>query len=416
MANSSRDWAADLRAAIKQQFRLGGFTVRDMNGKVMLQKRWPDGTRKAAVLPIDWRPGITLNVLAAIEAVNDHLQTGMGLKEAVYLQWPVDQGSNAGPTRIARGGTNWPEIVDRFRTYKLQSGQVKEDCWKNDYAYVMRRLLAALADSSSPTNGKAVLLALATGSPGSRGRVVQIERAAQFLRFAVREVGVDQRWAPPEGEDLFDLKGRKAPNEKSTSPQAGQAVPLMDEAFLTLLSEIPDPRWRLAVGLCGVFGLRPIELQYCRPEGDGLRVDYQKRTARGTSPKRTVEALDPIGRPGLGKQLLLELSSGLVELPPMGTEDKQAGGSMNTYLLRRPYWKALRQEAIGSGAGRLSGYSFRHGYAYRSAMAYDIPIRAAAKLMGHSVQVHMQHYGKWVDDAAVKGAVAAARDRVALAP
>ena len=120
---------------------------------------------------------------------------------------------------------------------------------------------------------------------------MQIERAAQFLRFAVREVGVDQRWAPPEGEDLVDLKGCKAPNEKSTSPQAGQAVPLMDEAFLTLLSEIPDPRWRMAVGLCGVFGLRSIELQYCRPEGDGLHVEYQKRTARGTSPKRTVDAL-----------------------------------------------------------------------------------------------------------------------------
>ena len=96
-----------------------------------------------------------------------------------------------------------------------------------------------------------------------------------------------------------------------------------------------------------------------------------------------------------------------------------------TFWVSTPVWelqcmnqKELQEtldEAIGSGAGRLSGYSFRHGYAYRSAMAYDIPIRAAAALMGHSVQVHMQHYGKWVDDAAVKGAVAAARDRVALA-
>ena len=130
MANSTRNWAADLRAAVKQQFRLGGFTVREMNGKVMLQKRWPDGKREAAALPIDWRPGITLNVLAVSEAVNDHLQTGMGLKEAVYLQWPVDEGSKGAPVRIGRGGTNWPEIVERFRIHKLQSGQVKDDCWK----------------------------------------------------------------------------------------------------------------------------------------------------------------------------------------------------------------------------------------------------------------------------------------------
>ena len=99
----------------------------------------------------------------------------------------------------------------------------------------------------------------------------------------------------------------------------------------------------------------------------------------------------------------------------MGSRDDLAGTSMNTYLRRRKCWSSLRDEAIGSGAGRLSSYSLRHGYAYRSAMVYDIPIRAAAALMGHSVQVHMQHYGKWVDDAAVKSAVAAARERVALA-
>ena len=402
----SSSWVTGLRQALKQQFPLGGFTVREMKGKVFLQKRWPDGSRQAAALPINWGPGIALEVLKTVEAVNEHLQAGASLKDAVHLQWPEDTSTAAGRKKV---GTNWPEVIERFRVHKIQSGQVKETTWGEAYAYVMRELLEALP---SANNGKTLLTVMAKGAPGPRGRVVRIERAAQFLRFAVREVGVDSRWLPPQGDDLIDIKGRKAPNAVPEFNNAGQAIPLKDEQFLALLDAIPDPRWRLAVGLVGVFGLRPVELNYCRPDGDGLRVEYQKRTARGCSPKRTVEALDPISAPGMGAKLLLELQSGVTELPPLGAEDSVAAGRMNQYLGRRPLWVELRDQVRANGQGRLSSYSLRHGYAFRSAMVYELPVRAAAALMGHSVQVHVQHYGKWVDGAAVKGAVEAARSRV----
>lgn len=403
---SSSDWVAGLRQSLKQQFPLGGFTVREMKGKVFLQKRWPDGSRQAAALPINWGPGVTLEVLATVKAVNEHLQAGASLKDAVHLQWPQEDTTAAGRKKV---GTNWVEVTERFRVHKIQSGQVKETTWGEAYAYVMREILEVLPGAS---NGKALLTAIAKGAPGSRGRVVRIERAAQFLKFAVREVGVDARWLPPQGDDLIDIKGRKAPNAQPEFANAGQAIPLKDEQFLALLEEIPDPRWRLAVGLVGVFGLRPVELNYCRPDGDGLRIEYQKRTARGCSPKRTVEALDPINAPGMGARLLLELQSGVTELPPLGAEDSVAAGRMNQYLGRRPLWVGLRDQVRASGQGRLSSYSLRHGYAFRSAMVYDLPVRAVAALMGHSVQVHVQHYGKWVDGAAVKSAVQAARARV----
>ena len=385
-------WVGGLRQALKQQFPLGGFTVREMKGKVFLQKRWPDGTRQAAALPIAWGPGVTLEVLATVKAVNEHLQAGASLKDAVHLQWPQDDANTAGRKKV---GTNWTEVVERFRVHKIQSGQVKETTWGFAYAYVMRDLLEALP---SATYGKALLIAMAKGAPGSRGRVVRIERAVQFLKFAVREVGVDARWLPPSPDDLVDIKGRKAPNAVPEFNNAGQAI--------------PDPRWRLAVGLVGAFGLRPVELNYCRPDGDGLRIEYQKRNARGCSPKRTVEALDPVDAPGMGAKLLLELASGVTELPPLGSDDSVAANRMNSYLYRRPLWVGLRDQVRASGQGRLSSYSLRHGYAYRSAMVYELPVRAAAALMGHSVDVHMRHYGKWVDGAAVKDAVQAARARV----
>ena len=402
---SSSDWVAGLRQALKQQFPLGGFTVREMKGKVFLQKRWPDGSRQAAALPINWGPGIALEVLKTVEAVNEHLQAGASLKDAVHLQWPEDTSTAAGRKKV---GTNWPEVIERFRVHKIQSGQVKETTWGEAYAYVMREILEALPGAS---NGKSLLTAMAKGAPGSRGRVVRIERAAQFLKFAVREVGVDSRWLPPQGDDLIDIKGRKAPNAEPEFANAGQAVPLKDEQFLALLDAIPDPRWRLAVGLVGCFGLRPIELKFCRKDGDGLRVEYQKRTARGCSPKRTVKALDPLADPGLGARLLVELSSGMTELPPLGATDSVAAGRMNQYLCRRALWAGWKAEVVANGQ-RLSSYSLRHGYAYRSAIVYNLPVRVAKDLMGHSLDVHVKHYGSFIDAKDVGEMVDAARARV----
>lgn len=405
MASSTRDWAADLRAAIKQTFRLGGFTVRESRGSVQLQKRWRTGERQTVALPIEWRPGITLEVLDAIAKINGHMQQGMGLQQAAALLKPVAEGSTA---RTA--GTNWEEVAAKFKAAKLQSGRVKDTTYAANYQRVVDQLLAVLA-GGGVTTGRAALEQLRQGDPGSRGRVVRIERAAQLLRFAVREVGVDERWLPPATDVLAELKGAKAPNAPKVAGQ-GQAVPLMDDAFLELLDSIPDPRWRLAVGLLGVFGLRPVELRYCRAEGSALRVEYSKRAGRGQTEPRTVQALDPVERPGLGQQLLMELSAGLVALPPLGSDDGRTADAVKTYLGRRPVWQRLRTEARAAGLGDLRPYSLRHGYAYRSAMTYGLPARAAAALMGHGVQTHLQHYGRWCDAAGVADAVQSARARV----
>ena len=233
-------------------------------------------------------------------------------------------------------GPNWTDAAERFQAHKINSGQVKPSNWQKNYAGRIKSVLKLLAGSNGPTTGKARLQKLATGEPGSRGRVVRVEYVAQFLRFAVAEVGVDERWAPPSSDALADIKGRAVPNQApDLSKGQGQAVPINDAAFLELYDSIPDARWKLAVGLMGVFGLRPVELNYISTEGKALRCSFVKRTTRGQTKPRLIEALDPIERPGLGQQLLLELSSGLTGLPPLGSEDKAAASAVSTYLNRR---------------------------------------------------------------------------------
>ena len=59
----------------------------------------------------------------------------------------------------------------------------------------------------------------------------------------------------------------------------------------------------------------------------------------------------------MGAKLLLELASGVTELPPLGAEDSVAAGRINQYLGRRPLWVGLRDQVRASGQGRLSSYS-----------------------------------------------------------
>ena len=409
MASSARDWAADLRAAIKRDFPLGGFTVREENGRVMLQKRWKDtGMRRNAALPFAWNEGRHTDILNFIAKVNDHIQAGMSLKEAVHLQWPVTGEAGAGPKTT----TNWPELVTKFHDHKVGSGQIKEDTWRLNYKNYLSDALAILASSNAPSNGRALVQAMAQGDPGTRGRITRVERTCAFLKFAVTKCGMDQRWLPPTDDDLADAKGHKNPNVPAKARNAGAAIPLKDDQFLALLDSIKDPRWRLAIGLCGVFGLRPVELKYIRKDGDRLWCEYQKRNSSGASPKRHIEALDPLQRPGLGAELLVTLSSGMVELPPLGSTDKITAERLHMHLRKEAVWREMRKQGIDTGNGRLTAYSFRHGYAYRSAMDYGLPVRVAANLMGHSLDVHLKHYGKWVDAVAVQSTVEAARARV----
>ena len=185
--------------------------------------------------------------------------------EAVHLQWPQTAEAGTGP----KATTNWPDLVERFKRHKLQSGQIKESTWNQAYDRHLKDALKVLAASQAPTNGPALLTAMVKGEPGSRGRVCRIERVAQFFKFVVKS-GMDQRWMPPTGDEWKDLKGWKAPNEKPEAINAGAAIPVMDSQFLALLDSIPDPRWRMAVGLCGVFGLRPVDLKYIRKDGEGV--------------------------------------------------------------------------------------------------------------------------------------------------
>ena len=395
-------WVTRLREAVKEQHR-NGYSLREKRGAVQVQRYWADSRkRESASLPIVWERGCERRVLNALHSINSCLTRGLSLADAVKLTFEV----SAGPKR----STPWREIYKRFQAHKIESGETKESTFIKNYGPCLLYLVDVLEADDSPNNGRTALEAMRTGrngqgsAPGSRGRKLRIQYAAQMLTFAVDRCGLDERWRPPE--KLIDLIVKEL-NDAPKASNAGQAAGLSDEQFLRLYDSIPNPQWKLVVGLLGCFGLRGVELNYATAEEDALQITYRKRTSRGSTKPRSVPVLDPAGRPRLGKQLLLTLSTGFVELPSLGSTDGSASEAINKALRRYPAWQQLKEEARAAGRGRVSCYSLRHAFAQRTA-SRGIKPRHAAAAMGHSYATHLAVYQQQHNDEEVANAFAAA--------
>jgi integrase len=227
---------------------------------------------------------------------------------------------------------------------------------------------------------------------------------ARFLRFAVEQCGIAEQYLPPK--DYRDLIGRRQERKQP-------AMPLLDQQFLTLYEAVQEPRWRLAIGLLGVFGLRPAELECCRVEGMGLRVEGVKRNSAGRSRARLVHGLDPVGAEGFADELLNEYrSKGEMALPRAAVAAFWSTRVQQHLVRHVPRWGQLLAAACDSAQGHLTVYGMRHGFAFRGSQVYGLSPRVLAALMGHTTAVHLQHYGQWAGDLEIAAAVASARQRV----
>lgn len=255
-------------------------------------------------------------------------------------------------------------------------------------------------------DGRGVLKALVMAHPtplGGSGRRERLGNAARFLAFAVDHCGVAEQYRPPL--DYRDLIGRRLQRKQP-------ATPLLDEQFLSLYNAIQEPRWRLALGLLGVFGLRPAELGCCRVEEGVLRVEGVKRNSAGCHPAHLVHGLDPAGAEGMADALLDEFKAIGQAALPHAVVAAIWSTRVQQHLVRHvPRWGEILVDAKQSGQGHLTVYGMRHGFAFRGSQLYGLSSRVLAALMGHTTHVHLRHYGQWAGDLEIAAAVRIARQR-----
>ena len=184
--------------------------------------------------------------------------------------------------------------------------------------------------------------------------------------------------------------------------------PLSDAQILQLLDNLPEgevhDRWRFAIQLCSVYGLRPEELRYLRikdgADGAELWTIYRKSMGGTKGAKTEPRRLHPLLLRDIdGSAINWNLQSRLQmgeKLPPLNREG-DGSQALNQYLRRRKVWMVLRDEAEHQGE-ELTPYSFRHRYSKQSHAA-RLPVSEIAEAMGHSLEVHLKSYARFKPDA-----------------
>jgi len=189
--------------------------------------------------------------------------------------------------------------------------------------------------------------------------------------------------------DLKSLSGRY-------SPSRTQARDLpSDEMIVAAFNQIPNPAWRFVYGVMATYGLRNHEVFYC---------DYS--TLFSSSQEATISVLHTTKTgshevwpfyPEWVEQFNLRCGC----LPPVTTDLSQT-------TLQRIGQRVTRQFRRYSLP--FSPYDLRHAWAVRT-IHFGLPDTVAARMMGHSVNIHTRTYHRWIARRDQQQAVEAALSR-----
>ena len=415
---SRQQWFETLRLSIQQEHGKGwsvreiGATKRNPIGRCQLTRIWENRTRSSVVTPVEWKATNATAILATVGQLRTLMEERkLSLQDANKLNTEL----LCGPQQSGDDFAGWPEVAARF----LKSQEGLRSSTLGDIKTRVTRALETLKSRPCPRDGNTLMRRYAEkffeGCPsGGVGRKRNLQDVARFLTYAVDECGAPTRFYPPSKAKINELIG-----SAETSAAEKLTPPIKPEDLAALLDQLEadgEHELRLAVGLVGLYGLRPAELAVLTVKGGRGYVGHVKRNSSSmgakAKPHRLVKPIDVAGREGEGERLLQLYASGLMKLPKSlrnqiaMVEEKgrfqDVGAEFAQKLERYGPWRALVARNPG-----LTPYSLRHGYAWRAHKGSNNPIhpRDAAALMGHNVATHFKHYGGWTDEASLEAAV-----------
>ena len=408
------------------------WTVRQLKGRTQITMKLEDGRKPSVLTEIPWQPNKANDILNAIVEVRSFVKAGHSLPEANEKRLKA-LGKESGKAPALRK-FDWVAAADDF----LKSMESRREGTLDDLRIRVRRFKLTLKSRPTPNDGPSLMRAFArlyfdevyppdhrkAGKlrlpPGKDGRRRNLRDVARILRHGIEEMGAPERWLPLPPKKMSGLIG-SAVTETITK---AKTIPVLPEDFEALLDNLEADgklELRLAVGLIGLYGLRPSELAVMRLEDDGkLYVGGQvKRDAKaieqGTEkPERLVKPLDLNGREGLGKELAMLWNNGRgVRKLPLAIRNeiakveekntfKEVGAAFSQLLTRYRYWKILVKKTPG-----LKPYGLRHGWAWRAHKNSEKQLHysQASALLGHTTRVHLDYYSSWVSEDELEKAV-----------
>jgi integrase len=248
-------------------------------------------------------------------------------------------------------------LVERFEkdyfNRKVRNPK-SETTWDKDYKAVFKHL-----PQDKQFSPEVIMAAIAKTTPETRTR----SRYAQALRLLAKFAGIDI--------DLSEYGKGYSPSKVNI-----RDLPT-DEQIELYHSLIPTKSWQNAYALIATYGLRPHELVHLDlSELPTVKVLHPTKTGC-----RNIHPLHPYW---VSKFAITEN----MELPAITAKKNCEIGSRVGHQFER--------YAIA-----FPPYNLRHAYAVRCSIVYQFPVAIAAKMMGHSANVHQAVYLKHLTDESV---------------
>lgn len=260
--------------------------------------------------------------------------------------------------------TNWLERFEEDHWSRTKQTQKSLTTWKTCYLATFKRL-----DGDSTLSLEVLLSIVKSTEPDSRTRLkvcIYLHKLAEFANL-------------PGREEIKKLAGNY-----SASAVNPRTLPT-DKVVAEYYNTIESPAWRWVVGMLGAYGLRSHEV---------FRLDLEDfpvvRVVEGKTGARFVYPLYPEW--AIAWQLHERV------LPDLDLEYSNA--KLSNKVSHYFYNHKLPFKAL----------DLRHCYA-RRCFQFGLAPDWAAGLMGHSLQVHLNTYRAWIDEAIYRRAYEAVINR-----
>ena len=379
------DWVKYFRNQVSNKTN-NKFKVLNSRGKVRLQYR-ANGNAESLMLPYEWKEDYVTDAINRISQIYGNFINAKGNKS-------LTKAGNVVEASSSKHKVEKNDLLDEFRKYVPNASDAT---WNKSYMPVLTKAFELLERSKGkPQDGEVLMmLCLEQWKQGTRMRSIQRRSLTKFLNWSVQRGKLPSAYSPPA--TVPEIRKPK---------EIGYAF--SDQQILALIDNEPDVKWQFAYQLLAVYGLRPEELRYLRiiegVNGKELHCTYRKSKGGLKGDRTKPRKLHPLFIKDIdGNRIDWKLQERLVigeQLPSLGKEG-EGGLALRTHMKREYKTKKNIYLEIREEAKKVDQvakpYSFRHRYAKES-HAMGFPISNIAEAMGHTVQVHMENYSRFIPD------------------
>ncbi|MEM8804988.1 MAG: site-specific integrase [Cyanobacteria bacterium P01_G01_bin.38] len=357
-----------------------GLKIERRGEKLSLRGTLPPRPGSARLKPYQQR--IPLGLPATKAGLKQIEQTAKVIA-AQLIQNTYDWRQYLGPAAgLKLSGATLAEQIQQFenhffaeRSVTTQPASLKTT-WEKSYAPYLRKLQSTVEQHPQFSLPELIYATVQSTTANSRSRQVCCTALAALAEFLQIELPTDLKsfWG---GYGNSQTQVRDLPS---------------DEQIVEVYATIKNPQWQFVYAMMATYGLRNHEVFFCNSRTDGV-IEVLETTKTGS---HEVWPFYPEWVERFGLRSL--------ELP-----------SINTDLNKTTLQRIGQQVTTQFRRYRIpfSPYDLRHAWAVRTIL-FGIPDTVAARMMGHSVQVHNRTYHRWITHRDQQAAVQSALSKSQL--